>query len=148
MKRIADEQELIADIPPVVKPVVVEDAPLVIAVQHRDVPVVVVHRERAVRPYQEPSIPPPIDSFLSDVFYAEPLAHQLPIPSIFILRKCRRALSYSIPYDILANGQFQISIVRSRGRGQFHLLSKFNYNKKPRPTHVLQGCRDVPNEAK
>lgn len=44
MKRFADEQEPVVGVPLVVEPVVVEDAPVGIAVQHRDVPVVTVHR--------------------------------------------------------------------------------------------------------
>lgn len=49
MKRFAeDEQEPVVGVPLVVEPVVVEDAPRGITVQHRDVPVNAVHRGRAV----------------------------------------------------------------------------------------------------
>ncbi len=48
MKRFADEQESVAGVPLVLEPVVVEDAPVGIAVQHRDVPAVTVQRGRAV----------------------------------------------------------------------------------------------------
>lgn len=48
MKRFADEQEPVVGVPLVVEPVVVEDAPVGVAVQHRDVAVVVAHRGRAV----------------------------------------------------------------------------------------------------
>ena len=48
VKRFADEQEPVVGVPLVVEPVVVEDAPVGVAVQHRDVAVVVVHRGRAV----------------------------------------------------------------------------------------------------
>lgn len=56
LKRVADEEEAVVVVPLVVEPVVVEDAPLVIAVEDRDVPVViVVESGGASRPYQEPS---------------------------------------------------------------------------------------------
>jgi hypothetical protein len=48
MKRFADEQEPVVGVPLVLEPVVVEDAPVGVAVQHRDVPVVTVQRGRAV----------------------------------------------------------------------------------------------------
>ena len=45
---LADEQEPVVGVPLVVEPVVVEDAPVGIAVQHRDITVVTVHRGRTV----------------------------------------------------------------------------------------------------
>ena len=61
MKRVADEQDAVPRIEPVVDPVVVEDAPTVVAPHVRDVPVVVVQCGRAACPYREPSGSPPIE---------------------------------------------------------------------------------------
>ncbi|MBI2475324.1 hypothetical protein HYV69_02765 [Candidatus Uhrbacteria bacterium] len=48
MKRFANKQKAVVSIPPVVEPVVVEDAPVGITVQNRDILAVVVHRERVI----------------------------------------------------------------------------------------------------
>lgn len=47
MKKVADEQEPVVRIPPVVEPVVVEVALRVVPVQNRDIAIAVVQRERA-----------------------------------------------------------------------------------------------------
>lgn len=62
MKRFADEQTQVAGIPPVVELVVVEDAPVAIVPQIRDMPDVVVQRERAACSYQKPSGSPPFSA--------------------------------------------------------------------------------------
>lgn len=100
MKRFADEQNAIPAIPPVVEPVVVEDAPTVVLPHVRDVAIVVVHREGAVciRSHQDHRRL----NNLSAEFYSGPLAHQLPIPSIFSLWTNRRTLPTGVPPDILA----------------------------------------------
>ncbi|MBU0540488.1 hypothetical protein KKF59_01730 [Patescibacteria group bacterium] len=61
MKRFADEQDAVPAIPPVVEPVVVEDALAVVLPHVRDVAVIVVHREGATCPYQKPSRSPPFE---------------------------------------------------------------------------------------
>ncbi len=47
MKKFANKQEPVARVPPVIEPVVVENTSVGVAVQHRDVPIIVIHRERA-----------------------------------------------------------------------------------------------------
>lgn len=61
MKRVADEEDAVPAIPPIVEPVVVEDALTVVLPHVRDIPVVAVHRRGAVCSYQEPSKSPPVD---------------------------------------------------------------------------------------
>jgi len=61
MKRFADEQTTVTGIPLVVELVVVEVASVAIVPQIRDIPDVVVQRERAACSYQKPSGSPPLE---------------------------------------------------------------------------------------
>ncbi len=93
MKRFADEEDANPAVEPVVDPVVVEDALAIVLPHVRDVAVIVIHREGATCPYRKPSESPPFEAStelsrshnLTVEFYSGPLAHQLPIPSIFSL---------------------------------------------------------------
>lgn len=93
MKRFADEQEPVVGVPLIVEPVIVEDALVRITVQHRDITIVVVHREgTAPILYRKPSRSPPALREGRGEFYLGYLARQLLIPSIFSLWTNRRAL--------------------------------------------------------
>lgn len=60
-KRVADEEDAGPAIPPVVEPVVVENALTVVLPHVRHVAIVVVHGERATCLHHKPSRSPPFD---------------------------------------------------------------------------------------
>ena len=108
-KRVADEEDASPAIPPVVEPVVVENALTVVLPHVRHVAIVVVDGRRATHLHRKPSESPPFDISQGCILCGA-FSPQVCDTKYLCIGISRRTLSRGLPNDILANGPIQISI--------------------------------------